>query len=456
MNPFGIIAEFNPFHNGHYYLINTAKRLGATHIAAVMSGNFVQRGDAAVVGKFARAEMAVRNGVDLVLELPVPYSLSTAMRFADGGVGILKDICGTLIFGSECGNINTIKAVADGLANKDFKIKLHQLLGTGMTFAAARETALLKTLGNSAHILGNPNDTLAVEYLAAAARQNAGLDFIAVKRYCAAHNDAENYKRTIKIAGLCELQGGSDLRSDSSESMDSAGKPDYINTLGQTAMQTLHQNKDRLSADGVSSKICSAAAIRRDTKSGPELNPGAAKEYMPEGAYKILEREMLLGYTTDIDSLSTAVLAQLRRMRKEDFENLPDISEGIENRIIQSAATAVDLDGLCLGAKTKRYTLARIRRIVFSAFLGIDKQLLTLPVPYIRVLAFNKKGEELMKEAKRKNLPLITSLKRAEEMGPMAKKLADCEALAGSLYAACLVNKRPAWDDYKYKIIKVD
>ena len=202
----GVIAEFNPFHNGHDHLINTIKSDNDSVVVAVMSGNFVQRGEPAIISKFARAKAAILSGVDLVLELPLPYSISTAMYFANGGIDILKSlgVVDTLCFGSESGNIAPLTAVASRLNNPEFKSFLKEELSSGITFAAARQKAFEKFSPNvESSILENPNDTLAIEYILAAERLGLKVDYKVVKRFGAAH---DSHIKTDNICSASELR----------------------------------------------------------------------------------------------------------------------------------------------------------------------------------------------------------------------------------------------------------
>lgn len=179
MRTAGIISEYNPFHRGHAWQIcELRRRLGAeTAVVCAMSGSFVQRGDFAVMRTHARAEAAVRGGADLVLELPLPWAIASAEGFAAGGVGVLAatGAVDTLVFGSECGDTETLKAVTAALESESFAAYLRQGLQEGVSFAAAREAAARKLLGEKAAVLAQPNDILGVEYCKAIARQAAAL-----------------------------------------------------------------------------------------------------------------------------------------------------------------------------------------------------------------------------------------------------------------------------------------
>ena len=166
MTVVGIICEFNPLHSGHAYLMARLRQHGADAVVCAMSGNFVQRGEPALVNKLSRAEMAVDCGADLVLELPTPWAMATAETFAGGGVQLLAMAgCTHIGFGSECGNAALLQGVADMLVSPDLQADIRAELAAGVTYAAARQKAVEARLGDAASVLRQPNDTLAVEYL---------------------------------------------------------------------------------------------------------------------------------------------------------------------------------------------------------------------------------------------------------------------------------------------------
>ena len=214
MRTAGIISEYNPFHRGHAWQIGELRRrLGAeTAVVCAMSGSFVQRGDFAVMRTHARAEAAVRGGADLVLELPLPWAIASAEGFAAGGVGVLAatGAVDTLVFGSECGDTETLKAVAAALESESFAAYLRQGLQEGVSFAAAREAAARELLGDRAAVLAQPNDILGVEYCKAIARQAAALMPLALPRRGVGHDGgaAEGFAsashiRELLINGAC-------------------------------------------------------------------------------------------------------------------------------------------------------------------------------------------------------------------------------------------------------------
>ena len=180
----GIICEFNPLHSGHAYLMAQLRQHGADAVVCAMSGNFVQRGEPALVNKLSRGEMAVDCGADLVLELPVLWAMATAERFAEGGVSLLArtGVVDTLLFGSESGDLAALRAAAEGLDSPAFTRALRDRQEDGVTFAAARQQALGTLPGVDASLLAQPNNILAVEYLRAIARQGNGLNAATIPR----------------------------------------------------------------------------------------------------------------------------------------------------------------------------------------------------------------------------------------------------------------------------------
>lgn len=386
MNVSGIIAEFNPLHKGHEYLIKTAKEQGA--VAAVISGNFVQRGDVAIVEKRTRTKMALESGVDIVLELPVLWSMSTAQNFALGGVSVLGYAgCDKLIFGSECGNIEELKKTADILLSTDFSLQLEQLSHKKETFAKLRQEAA-EICGAPKGILQNPNNNLAIEYILAARKNGISFDFGTVKRIGAEHDS------------LCEAE------------------------------------------------FVSASLLREKLK---QNNFDFCKKYMTQSSVELLNKSNI----ADIARIERAILMLLRTRTKEELQRLPDLSEGVENKLFEAVRVAESLDMLYNEIKVKRYTLARVRRLVFSAFLGVDNQFFMKPPPYIRVLGFNKTGEQLLKtKFKNSPVPVVTTVAEIKMLNEDAQKVFLSEARATDLYSLSLPQVLPCGLEYTSKIIK--
>ena len=389
-----IIAEYNPFHNGHRMHINRTRELcAAENTVVIMSGNFVQRGDCAIADKFSRTRMALEGGADLVLELPLPFACAGAEKFAAGGVAI-ADALGCvdyLSFGMECGDTDRLAAAASALSDGAVKPELDALLSQGMSFAAARTEAVRRLYGDDiADILCMPNNTLAVEYIRALTRLDSDIEPLGIPREGAAHDS------------------------------------------------------DELSGD-----IASATAVRRMIADGRHEE---AERYLPQSSCTILSELTEAGKApADIIKCERAILSRLRGMTREQIARLPDISEGLENRIYDCVRTADTLDALYDSIKSKRYSHARIRRIILSAFLGIRREYADAP-RYIRILGMNGRGKRLLSSAKPK-LPIISSYRQAMALPQEARTHYLLECYADDLWGLMTPAVQPCGADMTAKLI---
>lgn len=388
MGAIGIIAEFNPLHSGHKLLIDTAKNTGKV-VVCVISGNFVQRGDTAIISKQKRAEIALRTGIDVVCELPVLWSMSTAQNFALGGISQLVSAgCDEIVFGSECGDIDALYNASSILMSDAFNDKVNNYIKNGVTFAVARQNAATD-LGVNEDILKGPNNNLGIEYICAAKKLNANIKFRTIKRTGAGHDSID-----------------------------------------------------------VSKKFVSSSLLRQKIKEG---NFGFAEKFMPISARGILREEII----SDINKLDTAILSHLRRKEKEDLINLPDISEGIENKLILSVKTADSFTELCESIKSKRYTLARIRRLVLSAFLDFDNEFFLKEPPYLRILGFSENGAKHIGNIT-SNKPIITRATMIKELDEKCRKVFKTESIATDLYGLSLNKKSQCSNEFTAKFLKTE
>lgn len=335
----GVIAEFNPFHNGHRYLIEKIKE-NSNAVVCVMSGSFVQRGDVAIYDKWTRAKASVLCGADLVIELPAIFATASAERFASGATVLLESLgcIDEITFGSECGNIELLYDTAKKLNNESEEIsgKIKRYLSAGMGYPAALQAAH----GGDA-TLQNPNDILAIEYIKASLKRNSEISFSTISRKEVNHSDIV-------------LKNG----------------------------------------------FASASAIRQMIKAG-----NSYEEAIPDELHEIYKN----ADTYDISRLSDTVLYLLRTTSADELAQLSDVSEGLENRLKSAAGEYNDIEMLVNAVSTKRYTSARIRRILTSLLLGITKEMPFLSADYIRILAFNSVGSEILKKIKSKSsLPIVT------------------------------------------------
>ncbi len=374
----GIVAEYNPFHNGHKYQLEVSKELGElTHTVAVMSSNYVQRGETAILSKWARAEMAVKNGVDLVIELPTLWSTSYAQRFAEGAVSLLDALgCVEMLsFGSECGNIDELIACKDAINSEAVNEKLKENLEVGLGFASARAEAMRSVCGNRFfNILVGAKNTLGIEYLNALDKLGSQMIPMTVRRKGASHD-----------------------------------------------------------SDITSASFASASEIRRMMKE----NNRDWEKFMPETAADIYNRELFDGKAPCLnEKLEFSILCCMRQLTAETIGKSPDVSEGIEFRIHDAALKARTLDELYALAKTKRYSHARIRRIVLHAFMGFVADDYKGNPPYIRVLAMNGKGKEILKEAKEKaTLPIVTKASDFDELNEYGRQVFLLEDMCTDVFS---------------------
>lgn len=366
-NVLGIVAEYNPFHNGHlHHLIESKKITNSDYSIAVMSGNFTQRGDVSIVDKWIKAQMAIENGVDLVIELPTLYALSSAENFASGAVKILNSlgIVDYISFGSECDNISILDDIANVLAYEpsEYKTLLSHELSRGVSFPKARERALMMYLNDVrrfANVLSTPNNILGVEYLKALKRQKSNIQPITIKRKDSGYND---------------------------------------------------------SIIPVDSRFASGSAIRNICQSTFDIS--LLQKFMPEHSYNLLEDSIKNGNVVkSISDFDKIIIYSLRKMSTDEIANLPDVAEGLEFAIKSAANKCNSVSELLSIINTKRYTQTRLQRILLYAILGINKKDMEISMdtkPYIRVLGFNDKGRDIFSEISKinKRLDVVTSVKK--------------------------------------------
>lgn len=360
----GIVGEYNPFHNGHLYHLHESKKItGSTYTVAIMSGNFTQRGSTSLIDKWSKAEMAIQNGIDLVIELPVLYATSSAENFADGAVKILDSlkVVDYISFGSETSDIDALDKLADVLYKepKKYKTLLSHELNKGISFPKARENALMMYLNDIrkyVNVLSSPNNILGIEYLKALKKYKSNIQPISIARYEAGYND-------ISYSG----------------------------------------------------NIASATAIRNIVKNG---GFDILRRLLPSPSYSILLENIKQGHIVpDLSVFEKQIIYNLRKMDISEIANLPDVSEGLEFAIKNTANSCNTIEEFLNIIKSKRYTSTRIQRILLYSLLGITKKDMELSrksIPYIRVLGLNTRGKFLISEIAKANpkLEIITSVKK--------------------------------------------
>lgn len=371
-----IIAEYDPFHKGHAELVKAARKAGATHVAAVMSGSFVQRGSAACLSKWARTRQALACGIDLVAELPLPWAVAGAESFAHGGVA-LADALGAdvLAFGSECGDAQKLWQAARLLCTPTVGQKLREYMRAGIPFAAARARAAAILAGEeTAALLRQPNNILGMEYCKALQAQGCHMECFTIQRQGAAHDSM------------------------------------------------------------VESSVPSASRVRALIQAG-----AGWKDALPVASADVVQQELAEKRApASLQRVERAVLYRLRMMTREEYRTLPDLSEGLENRLYAAARTARSLEELYSMAKSKRYSHARMRRLVLSAFLGLRTQDGKGTPPYLKILGFGPQGSAILARAAQKGLlPLLTHTSDSRKLDSRGQNVVELENRATDIWALC-------------------
>ena len=414
MKAVGLVTEYNPFHNGHLYHLNKAMELtGADISVAVMSGDFVQRGEPAVLDKYTRTSMALNSGVNLVVELPVNYAVSSAESFAAGALKVLDYIkADSIAFGSESGDIERLSKLAHILCdNEDTLYKeISKYTANGISYAAARQKVVEKlTDKDTAEMLTSSNNILAVEYLKAIIKNNYAIKPYTVQRQGDSYNDTDIRSEYASATALRE-----NLKNRMNKCIDSDCAAGY--TIDTIMEENNDINNDK---NNIINNI---------------INNINISEYIPVKAGLILSSNTNYIYPDDItEALFTRLLDILfasnydKNVFIENVMQYPDVSKEIAGRLYKSAMDmitrtvpqrseskdnwAFSFGSLCEHIKTKEVPLSRIKRALVRITLGLDKKHMEKYAnePYIRVLGFDKKGQEYLSYIRKTvEVPLIT------------------------------------------------
>lgn len=363
MNITGIITEYNPFHNGHkFHLEESKKQTKSDGTICIMSGNFVQRGGPAIIDKWKRTEMALNNGVDLIIELPTFYAVSSAEFFAKGAVSILNslNIVNNLFFGSEIGDAKALSEIAKVLVSEDerFQNILKENLSLGLTFAKAREKSLIEYLNSSEinNIITSSNNILGIEYIKAILKLNSSINPVALKREGSNYNDK---------------------------------------SLSQT--------------------FSSATSIREVLKNTSNIED--LKNIIPLESYEVFSKLQEQDYRFTFEEEMFKYIKYKIQTNCVNFNNLYEVTEGLDNKIIKEISSSNSLHEFILKIKSKRYAYSKISRILTHIYLGLDnddfKDIANENNLYVRVLGFNKTGREILSLIKaNSSIPLITKVPR--------------------------------------------
>lgn len=414
MRTLGIVVEYNPMHNGHVYHLQQSKKISnCDAVVAVMSGHFLQRGEPALSDKWSRTDMALANGVDLVLELPVAYAVQPAEWFAYGAVATLQatGVIDALCFGSELGDAEPFIQAADVLVNEPsgFTDQLQEHLKAGLTYPAAYAAAAGHAIKNSATLpstgqadgwMIQPNNSLGLHYVMALRRLNSTIEAYTIARTQAGYHDT----------------------------------------------------------NAPEGSIASATAVRKLWVENKNGSLGACAQYLPTSTLQILEREHRLGRAPiSWDSYTRELIYRLHQLSAKSLARHLEVTEGLEHRVKQALGRMADyrVESLLEQLKTKRYTRTKLQRMLTHIILHHDKfhfgpDSLEKGPCYIRVLGFTDKGRALLKRMKKSaELPIVLTANRNNiGLGGVCGLEADIRAT--SLYANAFQqwNARDALRDY--------
>jgi len=393
-----IIAEYNPFHNGHNYMIEKIrKETDADYMIAVMSGDFTQRGVPAITDKFSRAKMAVSCGVDAVFELPVLYAVSSAEGFAYGAVSLLHSLgcIDYLVFGSECGDIRSFTEVSEFLQKEPehFKKSLLKYQKLGFSYPKAFSLAVQEAeleADDSLDLLSSPNNLLGLEYMKALKQLSSSIEPVTICRIGTGYHDTHTE--------FCAESG---------------------------------------------TNIASASAIRAklETTTG---TIASAMPLMPESAYKIFTENYGTAAPVVLDDFSLLLSYRLSLETRESLTTYLDVSSDLADRIIKYREEFCSFADFIAKLKHKQYTHTRITRALLHVLLGITKELASITdAPYARLLAMKKSASPLMKEMKVKaQIPVITKAADAKKvLSENALLLFNLDTASANLYAKVTANK---------------
>ena len=416
MNVVGVIAEYNPFHNGHKYQLDKIKEMThADYCIVVMSGDFVQRGAPALIDKYSRAKMALQNGADLVLELPVYYATSSAEYFAAGAIALLDrlGVVNGICFGSECGDISILSSFAKVLSEEstDFSEALRHNLRDGLSYPVARNNALTfahKELTEHIDILSSPNNILGIEYIKAL------------------------YRRKSSIVPLTNLRIGSD----------------YHDTR-------LSQNKS------------SATAIRHSLEHMDNLLLIASQ--VPSSVFQILEEHFHVNYPIYQQDISLPLKYKLLQYHNKGYTDFADINADLSDKIQKKLELFTSCQDFCEQLKSKEMTYTRISRCLLHILLDIKKESLQKFIAedfvyYGRILGLKQSSTEILNAIKTAaSIPLISKLADSENIlksvpySEHALEMLHNDIFAAHVYDSVATNKFHTYlpNEYRRKIVKV-
>lgn len=377
----GIVSEYNPFHNGHLYHIEKTRQAGADTIICVMSGNFVQRGECAILPKHKRAEAAIKGGADLVIDLPAPWAMSSAESFARGSISLLAAMgIDFLSFGSESDSKELLYRSAEATEDERVSLSIKELMSEGLSYPAALSKSTEEFYGAEvSEILSCPNSTLAVEYIKQIKKYCPDCDILPIKRVAVDHDSTETTEGFASASRIREL-----------------------------------------------------------------IFEGNISDFVPDFSIKSTDSLHSVAFA------ERAILSALRETPKEDFSLYITDTKGLSDRIFNAVKSADSLEALYTAAKSKNYTRSRVRREVMNVYLKVPADFSLKTPPFIKVLAANKKGLSLLKNAR---LPVVTKHSDAVFEDAFSKQVYDLQCSTTDKFSLMAEKIAPMGTEQKNSII---
>ncbi len=394
----GVVAEYNPFHAGHEYQLKMARKLSdCTCIAVAMSGNYVQRGEPAIIDKFKRAKAAIYGGADIVIELPMPFSCQNAEMFALAAMKELKKLhVDSISFGCENDDVKLLEKIACLQLTPEFNKNIKEEMKKGLSYPSAMSNALVPLISDGTEAVYSPNNVLAVEYIKSAMKLDLNLSYYPVKRLGMDHNDTE-YKGPFHSATAIR------------------------NSMLEGSLNNLKLTEKSLEL---------IEKFYRDHKQFNTLN-----NYTDYLYYKII--------TCD------------------ELDTIYEIKEGLNNKISSQVFRHENIDGLIMSLKSKRYTYSKLRRCLLNILLDIKKvdiiKIMSTNTPYVKVLAFNNAGRRAIKHAKNNGIIVINRYSdyKKYNLTPENLKVFDITNKSSNIYYLPLENRKIN-SEYRENAVYVD
>lgn len=423
----GLIAEYNPFHNGHFYHIEKAKEVtGADHVVVIMSGDYVQRGVPAIMPKRLRAEMALKCGASAVFELPVCYATGTAELFAESSIAFLDQlgVVDSICFGTECNDLITLQKIAEILCEEpeEYRRELQQHLKSGHSFPLARQKAISSYTNSEelATLLGEPNNILGIEYLKALKKLNSAIKPFTIQRCGAHYHDEEIQPVNSSATAIRSLlaYSGSMIHTESTGAFEDISFHNILSEL---------------------------------------------EDQVPSCCLELLKDYHRLKYPIYENDFSLLLKYKLLNKTPETLVRYMDVSEAFANRICTQLNHYFNYKQFCELLKTRELTQTRVNRALLHIMLGLKKDDLALSIAhgyhhYAHLLGFRKDANAVISAiAKNSSLPLLTKLYETDALGEIGKRMLHQDILASNLYMSVVTDKyRTAYEnEYHQGVLKV-